>query len=455
MLAGLVPTYLSFADFGMSLASTRFGAESFELNDSAREVSVIRSAIVIVLAFSIPLALITILSATKLSLWLGVPHELLPEAVGAIRIYACVLVITLLNGVLNTPQLSRLRMDMNSIVTVVPRILGTIALTLIVVLGGGLVIASLAVLIFAIVTLVGHVYCSRRLLPGMSFGWVDLSVARLMFRFGGSLVLSGIAAILLVNLEKIVLVRTTSVAEFASYSLAFTVANMATIFTQSLIQSLIPALSRLSTPGREGELRNLFVQSLRLVTVIVLPTICSLFVLSSPIFWYIGGEFGQDSVWAFRTLLIGLSFNLLGFAPYSLVVASGRVRALAKLYWIELIPYVILVGILTSLFGLIGAASAWSLRVFADSIALTAISIQSVQLAGSNALRELGRALVSALFLVPVVVLSLFIGNRPYLITFALLISIAVYSFHSWRNALSETERIWLAGRFLKTLQRS
>jgi O-antigen/teichoic acid export membrane protein len=267
-------------------------------------------------------------------------------------------------------------------------------------------------------------------------------------KFGGALVFSGIAAVLLVNLEKLVLVKTTSVETLAYYSLAFTLAMMATMFAQAMIQSLIPAFSQLLAPQKLEQLQGLFSRSMRLILIALVPTLAILFVVAKPIFIYMGGEdFGRESTGPFRLLLFGLLFNILAFTPYSLLMASGRADIFAKLYWIELMPYVGLIAFLTIQFGALGAAAAWSIRVIADALVIGRIAIRSTDV--SFAMFE-GRGwgfVFAVLLFIPPLAISALLEEHfiwPFII---MPISLLIYTIVMWENFIDITERAWIISR--------
>jgi len=53
LLVGLIPTYFSFADFGMAIASTKFGSEAYGNGDSDRERATVWTATFIATGFSV------------------------------------------------------------------------------------------------------------------------------------------------------------------------------------------------------------------------------------------------------------------------------------------------------------------------------------------------------------------------------------------------------------------
>src|SRR5580765_3927840 len=56
ILVGLIPTYFSFADFGMGIASTKFGSEAYGQGDTRKEGEVVRTAAVVAFLSSLVIA---------------------------------------------------------------------------------------------------------------------------------------------------------------------------------------------------------------------------------------------------------------------------------------------------------------------------------------------------------------------------------------------------------------
>ncbi len=180
----------------------------------------------------------------------NVPPELHTEANLALKLASITFVIGFLNNIFNTPQLTRLRMDLNTFVNSGFRMLGLIATPIVIYLGGGILGAVAILLIVALLTLAAHLYVSGELLNHLFQFTLDRTLIRPMLNFGGALAFAGIAAVLLVNLEKLVLAKVTTVETLAHYAVAFTLATMATMFSSAMIQSLVPAFSQLLKPEK-------------------------------------------------------------------------------------------------------------------------------------------------------------------------------------------------------------
>jgi O-antigen/teichoic acid export membrane protein len=448
ILVGLIPAYLGFADFGMSMASTKFASEAFGDGDLDREARIIRTAALIAFVGSLPFGIAIFLFSVPIVLLFNVPTNLISEASLALKFAAITFVVNILNVVFNTPELTRMRMDLNTLVTAGCRILGLVSIPIIIYFGGGVAAVVGALTVSAILTLIGHLTVSYRLLNKLFDTSFDRTIFPTLLRFGSSIAVSAIAAVLLVNSEKIVLARTTSIVELAHYSVAFTFANMATMFSGAMSQSLVPAFSRLLSPSRKLQLTDLYLRSSRFNVVALLPTLLILAIVAKPFFTIWAGEdFGMASIPPFYILLVGLFFYLSSFTAGSLLISSGRNTVIAKLFWVELIPYIVLTAALTIQYGAIGAAAAWSIRVAVEAFVLIALAKKTGGLP-FDSMGDLRGLLAGAIVLTPPIILIAFgYGSSIWLILLTP-ISLLIYALIVWRTLIGQMERVWVRRKF-------
>jgi O-antigen/teichoic acid export membrane protein len=88
ILIGLIPTYLGFADFGMGMASTKFGSEAYAEGDEEKEARIIRTAALIALCSRVPVAAALMAFAAPVVGLFNVPEALRAEATLALRLAA-------------------------------------------------------------------------------------------------------------------------------------------------------------------------------------------------------------------------------------------------------------------------------------------------------------------------------------------------------------------------------
>ena len=89
---------------------------------------------------------------------------------------------------------------------------------------------------------------------------------------------------------------------------------------------------------------------------------------------WMGDKFGGLDAQVLRVLLVGFYLNALALIPFSLLQAKGNARTTAVIHLAEILPYLWLLYYMTTNYGIVGTAVAWSTRMLADLIALFLLS---------------------------------------------------------------------------------
>jgi O-antigen/teichoic acid export membrane protein len=410
---------------------------------------VVRTAGLITLCSSLPFAAALFVFSGWVVLVLNVPERLQGEASLALKFTAIGFVLNLLNGVFNTPQLTRLRMDLNTFVGVGFRVAGLVAVPIVIYMHGGIAGAAFVLMSTALLTLIGHLYVSNRLVKELFRPGIERRVVGPLMKFGGALAGAAVASVLLNNLEKLVLTRVASVEALAHYSVAFTLAMMTTTLSAAMTQSLIPAFSQLLTPGKREQLNGLFTRSIRINLILELPVLAVLFVTARPFFTIWAGEdFGRESTMPFYILLVGLAFSITNYVPFSLLTALGRTDIFAKLYWVELIPYIGLTALLTWRFGAVGAAAGCTIRSVFDTALIAWIAKSRLGVSFAIFKEKAADLLLMLAILAPPVLIAIFFTQFNTWHLVVLLAAVAGYFFAAWNNFLASEERSWIIDRF-------
>jgi O-antigen/teichoic acid export membrane protein len=443
LLVGLIPTYFSFADFGMGIASTKFASEAFGQGDSEKERQIVWTAAAVAAVSAMIVAVPIFLFSRPIVTALNVPEHLIAQASVALKITSAAFVLGIVVSVMNSPMLARLRMDLNTVTNAVPKILLAAVTPFILYFGGGIVGAVTWAFIVSVIVLAVVFYFSGRLLPSLLRPAFRREHLTPLLKFGGAWVVAMIAAMLLVNLEKIFLTKLVSVQALAYYSVAFTFANMAAMFSQAMTQSLYPAFSQLMAPEKRAEFDALFARGIRLNITCLLPTLVVMFVIAEPFFTlWAGEEFGRESTLPFYVLLAGLFFNILAFIPHASITATGRTDLFARLYWIELLIYAGLAWVLIGYFGIIGAAAAWSIRVFLDAFVVIHLS-KKIAHTKFGMFRQFGALCVAIASLAPPVLLVLLLGSKPAYLLSLTFVSVLIYGVIAWKKLFLDDEKAW------------
>ena len=453
VLVALIPSYFSYADFGMSMASTKFASEALADGDIEKEGRIVRTAAAIAMATAIPVATGMMIFAVPILVFLNVPPEYLAEGSMALRIASLTFLLNFLCSIVNTPQLTRLRMDLNTYINAGTRIAGLIATPVVVYLGYGIVGVASALFVTNLICLIGHLLVSSHLLRGNLFSFsFDRAMIRPLLTFGSGYIAAAVAGVVLMNGEKLVLSNSTSTKILAFYWISFTLASMLTMFSSSVIQSLLPAFSQLQTAEKESHLSSLYSTGVRLNLIWLAPVIGFMFLVGQPFLMvWAGDRYSAEGTIPFFILLAGIAFNILAYMPYSSIMAAGRTDVLAKLFWLELVPYMVLTVFLTRSYGIVGAAMAWSIRAVVDSV----LQFWLARLVANVKLdfTDIGmKAAIAVVIFSPTIIFSIALPDQKLVAAILFFISLAAYALFCWRKLFSGIERDWLQARFMARL---
>lgn len=445
-LINLLTGYIAFSDLGMGTASTRFGADAHARSDDESEAAVVWSALLICFAPALLAASCLGLAAEPLlQRALRLPPHLHTVAVLALRLATIGFVARSLAEVLNTPQLVRLRMRLNTTVKTASSVAQSFLVPTVLWLGGGLVGAVAAIASVGVLTAVGQYVFSQRLLPVMARPRIKLELLRPLAKFGGAMVASTLAFIALTNVEKFFLTRYASVKDLAYYMVAFSLASLLLVGPHALGQSLLPAFTRLWASGEHAALQQLYNRALRAILLWMPPVVLATAVGAQPFLTvWAGAEFGQHSPLLFYILVAGLIFNVASYAPFNIVLASGKAHLVAQVHLSELLPYLCCAAGLSYWLGAPGAAIAWSLRVAVDALlfALVARRLASVTIAPFVGQRA--RYLWAlAVLVIPNLLAIAWAAPLAGRIAVALL-TLLLYVGVVWRAILKADEREWI-----------
>lgn len=445
-LINLILAYLTFADFGMSLASTNFASEAYSKGSEEEEGKIVRTAVLIALCSSALISILLILLAKVIVAdLLNVPEHLQNTAIISVYLVCVILMARVLSSVFNSPQLVRLRMDLNSTITAVFNVGQILLVPIVIYLGGGIVGAVITVMLAAVGALVAHIIVSGKLLKNLHDLSINRQVVKPLLNFGGMLVIVAIAAILLANLEKVILTNYTSVTVFAYYSVAFTLANMVTLFSNSMMQSLLPAFSQLYSTGKTIELQDLYSRTILFNLILFAPAAMLMFLIAKPFFTiWAGADFGRESTFPFYVLLGGLAFNFSATVSGSIIVASRNNKKMAILSWSELLPYLLLVMVLTYYWGAVGAALAWSVRVLFESTMLFLLVKKYVGLYFDLFEKKMIYLMIGFIFLIVPPILDNIINSHYGIISLSAGISLLLYFAIVWYKVFTVDEQNFL-----------
>lgn len=195
---------------------------------------------------------------------------------------------------------------------------------------------------------------------------------RELLSFGGWVTVSNVVGPVIVYMDRFVIGGLLAASAVAVYAIPFDVVSRLPILIASLCSVLLPELARLSAAPPHGlvnihSVRQLVRRS-SLVSLWVVGLVVAVGWLATP--WaldvWLGAAFSQQGAPVTQILLVAFGVNALAQIPFTALQATGRVRPIALLHVLELLPYGALVFFAVSWLGIVGAAWAWLLRSLID-----------------------------------------------------------------------------------------
>src|SRR5919106_1125769 len=356
--------YVAFADLGMSAASSKFGADAYAQGDSRDEASVVWTSVVLAVIPACLVAVFLGVAATPIAEgFLHLEPSLADVAATGLRIASIGFMARALSGVLNTPQVVRMRWDLNVRITAGGAILQVASVPIVLALGGGLIAAVTASAVIAVLTAVVHMLVSHHLQPAVWPPSVRRGLMRPLTRYGLAMVLSYGTFIFMTNVDKIILARLDSITAVAYYSVAAAAAAVLNIMPYAVAQPLLPGFSLLLAKEERAEARGMYATLLRIMALALIPAVAVLIVVARPFFEvWAGTAYAAHSTVPFLILIVGVAANAFGTIPGNVLMAADRVSVIARYNVLQLVPYLGATVMLVGAFGPAGAAVAWSAR---------------------------------------------------------------------------------------------
>ncbi len=283
-LFGVVVSLSQLLDFGLGRALVRNVAQYRLWGRWSAAATDANTLLWPLLVVSLAAAGIGWMAAAPLARLLGVPDDLMSQAVPTLRLLALSLVPVTAGLILSALVEGSQRMAYTSAGTILNRALFAAGALAAVSHAGGLVGISAAYLAGVTAQTVLLLAASRRVIPALRYSprlfdraWLRRDWTFSRFIFATSLIALGYTAT-----NKVLLARWTGVERVAYYELAVVIATQ--IFTLSLAvaQALYPALAAAHAGGGLSQVRSLYLRALRLLALLIVPLAGLMIALADP-----------------------------------------------------------------------------------------------------------------------------------------------------------------------------
>jgi O-antigen/teichoic acid export membrane protein len=195
-----------------------------------------------------------------------------------------------------------------------------------------------------------------------------------LLRFGGWMTVSNTVSPLMTNMDRFLVSSVTGVAQVAYYTTPFDMVTRLFVIPEAVFGVLFPRMTR-SLHGDGQEAERLYQLSLKILGGLMF-AVSIAFIGGGHLFLtlWLNPDFATKSGLIMSLLSIGMFLNSVARPPFNLVQARGRSDLTAKLHLVELPLYFGLVFGALHLFGVMGAAIAWLVRIALDFVLLSLIA---------------------------------------------------------------------------------
>jgi O-antigen/teichoic acid export membrane protein len=189
----------------------------------------------------------------------------------------------------------------------------------------------------------------------------DAGLLRNIWRFAAGMGGLGLSAIILTNLDKVILSKMLSLEMFGYYTLAGLLGRSLYILISPVFNVLFPRFSALAAADDVSRLRDLYHQGSQLMAMLVIPVaaVVALFSYDLLLLWSGDLDVARNAAPIASVLVIGTALNGLMNLPYALQLAYGWTQIglyINSVFIVILVPAIVFA---TSQYGAVGAAVVW------------------------------------------------------------------------------------------------
>lgn len=199
----------------------------------------------------------------------------------------------------------------------------------------------------------------------LSWVWI-----RPLLGFGGWFTVSNLVGPVIVYMDRFVLAAVVPFSNIAYYTAPFELVSKVLNIPVAVTSALFPVINKLQANGNESGFKlkskvQWLVFAGMAVVVLVGWGLANWFLKI-----WLGADFAEHSTPVMQWLLVGFGLNALAQVTYVSLQSQSQTRVVAWLHLLELPIYGVLLWVLISALGMLGAAIAWATRSCLDWLAL-------------------------------------------------------------------------------------
>jgi len=205
----------------------------------------------------------------------------------------------------------------------------------------------------------------RKHIPLIGKPSIQLNTIKPLLAYGGWISVMSILSPLLVTVDRLVIAALSGTQWVANYTIPYDIVTRAMVVSGSFSNALFPRLS--AAPEDEG--KTLANRASATLVAIMTPIITTgIFILEPFLNIWITPDFATNSAGVGEAILIGVWLHSIVVPHYARYLATQSPRLILLIFIFEIPIYFLMLWGGVSHWGVLGAALAWSARVFLDAV---------------------------------------------------------------------------------------
>lgn len=436
-LAWMVVGYASLFDLGLGRALTKVVADKLGSGQLDEIPALVWTALMLMAVLGVAGAICMFaLTPWLVTTVLKIPTALIPETINAFYILAFSIPVVVgtaaFRGLLEAHQrfglVNAIRVPMG-----ISNFLGP----LLVLPFSARLDATVAVLVAArIVAGWAHFVLCQKVMPILKTApQVRRALISPLLRFGGWMTVSNIISPIMVYLDRFLIGGLLSMSAVAFYVTPYEMVTKLWLIPGALVAVLFPAFSTALATDRERA-ALLLDKGVRYVFLAIFPITVVIIALAGPgLRIWLGSEFARQSTRVLQWLALGVFVNSMAHLPFAFLQGAGRPDLTAKLHFVELPLYLLLLWWIVPILGIEGVAIVWVARATLDTMVIFILT--SKLLVNTSALRTMSAATGVALLLM---LIGVFAPGGRISAAF-LVLTLGLFVPIAWTSILGQEER--------------
>ena len=280
-----------------------------------------------------------------------------------------------------------------------------------------------------IIWFIYFIFCYKSKFLKLGFNFFSRIWFNKIFHTGIWMFVSNFIGPVILYIDKFIIAAFLGAGLLTYYSAPYEILTKILVIPFSIGTVLFPFFSGLKKNNhRDNELLK---ESILISYIIIFPILILTSYLSPILLKYwIGGSLDiRETNLIVYSLIIGIWFNNTSFSLFTYIQSKGFAKYTAYLHLIELAPFILILIILISKYGIIGAGLAWVFRHIFDLVGLTYISKKINPLI----YKKFNSIIFCFIFTILILILPYFIDNFFYRIQISFF-TLIIYAIFLYKN---------------------